>query len=72
MKTLTHPVDISRILTVNAHPDDREMHHAGIIAVAGEAHSYTATRGEASSINRARESLCRLVGHTLSRDRSCW
>jgi LmbE family N-acetylglucosaminyl deacetylase len=48
----------STILSVIAHPDDVEMHHAGLLARSQNSVALIATNGEASTINHARRSLC--------------
>lgn len=59
MNTLSPQLYLENLLTVDAHPDDREMKYADLIAKSRHAFSYTATRGEASPVNLARGSLCR-------------
>ena len=51
-------LDQHRILSVTAHPDDLEMHHAGLLGAADAAYAYIATDGGASTLNHTRSSLC--------------
>jgi LmbE family N-acetylglucosaminyl deacetylase len=67
MNSLTPSVNLDRLFTVDAHPDDREMKFAGLIAKAQRTISLTATRGEASTVNLARGSLCRFSDYSTCR-----
>lgn len=57
MNTLSAVAE-SSILSVISHPDDVEMHHAGLLSRSQNSVALIATDGEASTINHARRSLC--------------
>jgi LmbE family N-acetylglucosaminyl deacetylase len=59
MNTLPLSLAEAPILAVVPHPDDAEMHHAGLLARSQEGMALVATNGEASTIDFTRRSLCR-------------